>query len=342
MLAAGIPVFLLVEILGEAGGQASVALRSALLGAGSGNLATLLVLLLLGGFFAGFVGLAAIEHKMIRPSAGLDPRRLSLMIAVGIGLHNLSEGLAIGQAFIQGMHGLTVGLVIGFALHNATEGFGIAGPIVRNGEQIGTHFYHAYVNDDFQMDRGMHGVFIVDPAVPGKPRYDIDALYEIGSFKVGDTDSENVFTLDGKAYRLAPVLTVPEGARVLVRLVNASAEEFHVMHLHGYTFRIMARDGNRLAKPIATNTMVLGPSQTADIAFTASNPRKWMFHCHILDHTIIPGPNGDGSATRIPAMGGLVTFIEVVRPGLVKHGYVAAGSLMRSMPMAISTPKTAG
>ncbi len=586
MLAAGILVFLLVEILGEASGQTSVALQAALLGSGSGNLAALLVLLLLGGFLAGFVGLVAIEHKVIRPSAGLDPRRLSLMIAVGIGLHNLSEGLAIGQAFIQGMHGLTIGLVIGFALHNATEGFGIVGPMVRNGEQvgwrrifqlaaigggptfvgtllggiwtstalsvlvlamaggallyvlkelfsaarretaqvaimialvvgfgigwgteviagvaqnhahggtmqagagmteadgdmimqpsaiagpplshaqsaqqdeivnaelheqplaptllpdgtkrfnltasvfawqlypgakvsawgfdrqvpgplirvkvgdkvefvvknnlpqattvhwhglavpeaqdgvpgvtqapiapgatfiyhftitrqmIGTHFYHTHVNDDFQMDHGLHGVFIVDPAPSaGGPHYDIDALYEIGSFKIGGTDSENVFTLDGKAYPEAPVLTVPEGAHVLLRIVNASAEETHVMHLHGYTFRIVARDGNRLAQPVAASTIMLGPSQTADIAFIASNPGKWMFHCHILDHTINPGPNGEGSATRIPAMGGLVTFIDVVRPGLVRHGYVAAGSLMRNMPMSVPTASTAG
>ena len=51
------------------------------------------------------------------------------MIALGIGLHNLGEGLAIGAAYAAGVLGLTNLLVIGFALHNSTEGLGISGPI---------------------------------------------------------------------------------------------------------------------------------------------------------------------------------------------------------------------
>src|SRR5206468_11584568 len=56
--------------------------------------------------------------------------RLGMSIAVGIGLHNFSEGLAIGQAAHAGEISLAVLLVVGFALHNATEGFGIVGPLV--------------------------------------------------------------------------------------------------------------------------------------------------------------------------------------------------------------------
>ncbi len=55
-------------------------------------------------------------------------RRLSLLIAVGIGLHNFGEGLAIGQAAAANEVSLALVLIIGFALHNATEGFGIVGP----------------------------------------------------------------------------------------------------------------------------------------------------------------------------------------------------------------------
>jgi zinc transporter, ZIP family len=55
--------------------------------------------------------------------------KLSMMIAIGIGAHNFSEGLAIGQSYVSGAIALAVLLIIGFGAHNATEGFGIAGPL---------------------------------------------------------------------------------------------------------------------------------------------------------------------------------------------------------------------
>ncbi len=59
---------------------------------------------------------------------------LGMSIAVGIGLHNFSEGLAIGQAAqAKGGLQLAVLLVVGFALHNSTEGFGIVGPLAAGG-----------------------------------------------------------------------------------------------------------------------------------------------------------------------------------------------------------------
>jgi ZIP family zinc transporter len=56
-------------------------------------------------------------------------RRLALLIATGIGLHNFGEGLAIGQSAAAGELSLALVLIIGFGLHNATEGFGIVGPM---------------------------------------------------------------------------------------------------------------------------------------------------------------------------------------------------------------------
>ena len=61
--------------------------------------------------------------------------QLALLIAIGIGVHNFGEGLAIGQAATAGEISLAVTLIIGFGLHNATEGFGICGPMSGEGTQ---------------------------------------------------------------------------------------------------------------------------------------------------------------------------------------------------------------
>jgi len=68
--------------------------------------------------------------------ANLTPgRRLALLIATGIGLHNFGEGLAIGQSAAAGELSLALVLIIGFGLHNTTEGFGIVGPMSGEAER---------------------------------------------------------------------------------------------------------------------------------------------------------------------------------------------------------------
>ncbi|HEX3302353.1 MAG TPA: ZIP family metal transporter, partial [Thermomicrobiales bacterium] len=71
------------------------------------------------------------------PISGL---RLAYQIAVGIGLHNLGEGLAIGSAFALGETALGVFLIVGFTLHNVTEGVGIAAPVVKEQRPSLWHF----------------------------------------------------------------------------------------------------------------------------------------------------------------------------------------------------------
>ena len=65
------------------------------------------------------------------PQRGAEGRPLALMVAVGIGLHNLGEGVAIGSAYAAGALALGAFLVVGFALHNTTEGLAIVAPLAK-------------------------------------------------------------------------------------------------------------------------------------------------------------------------------------------------------------------
>jgi ZIP family zinc transporter len=83
-------------------------------------------LVFLGSFLIGFVGLVAFEQQQHgRNRLAASGLFLPYMISLGLGLHNLGEGLAIGASYAQGAWNLSGLLVGGFALHNGTEGFAI-------------------------------------------------------------------------------------------------------------------------------------------------------------------------------------------------------------------------
>ena len=123
----GILLFLFVEVTGE-----GVQL------AGSPGLNSLLFVVGLAiGVFAPILAArrGRVDAVAILDQAGVAGKRekarffTAYMIAVGIGMHNLGEGLAIGAAYSAGELALTSVLVVGFALHNGTEGFGIVAPV---------------------------------------------------------------------------------------------------------------------------------------------------------------------------------------------------------------------
>lgn len=91
-------------------------------------------LVLLGAGLA-FMALTAVDRYLSsrkEGEGGSSGGRLALMIAIGIGLHNMGEGLAIGSAYAISELALGAALVVGFAIHNTTEGFAIVAPLVRD------------------------------------------------------------------------------------------------------------------------------------------------------------------------------------------------------------------
>ena len=90
--------------------------------------------LVLLGAVAAYLALMAVDSRMRArrekaEEAGASGMQLATLIAVGIGLHNLGEGLAIGSAYASGALALGAFLVVGFALHNTTEGLAIVAPL---------------------------------------------------------------------------------------------------------------------------------------------------------------------------------------------------------------------
>jgi zinc transporter ZupT len=116
---AGLLTFLGIEALTESF-ELQAALPSALGGAG-------LVLL---GVALSFLGMTALSGRLAGGSAATG-LTLALLIAIGIGLHNLGEGLAIGASFAIGELQLGAFLIVGFMIHNVTEGLGIATPVAK-------------------------------------------------------------------------------------------------------------------------------------------------------------------------------------------------------------------
>jgi ZIP family zinc transporter len=155
--AIGILIFLIVDVFGHAWESTSVAASGAFTGTLPVGDAALDLIALFGGVAIGLLGLtwyggrsmsgsfvrapsnatglvgmkesAAYGKQELQLVQQVESYRLSMMIAVGIGAHNFSEGLAIGQSYVSGAMGLALMLIIGFAAHNATEGFGIAAPL---------------------------------------------------------------------------------------------------------------------------------------------------------------------------------------------------------------------
>src|SRR5579864_288279 len=149
-LALGILVFLIIDVFSHAYETASTAATDAFSGKGSTGDAIVDLAAMFGGIAIGLIGLVYYETKIMTKKfpqilslenikSGDDhlhkvfhdasAYKLAMMIAIGIGSHNFSEGLAIGQSYIAGQIGLAIILIIGFGAHNTTEGFGIAGPL---------------------------------------------------------------------------------------------------------------------------------------------------------------------------------------------------------------------
>ena len=130
LAASGVLIFLIIEV-----GYHAIEMVESTAKGGDLSFAAMQFGILVVGLCIGLVGLGVIEeNRAAKRAEGASALEIATMIAIGIGLHNFAEGLAIGQSFSGGQASLGFILVVGFALHNATEGFGIAAPLA--GQQV--------------------------------------------------------------------------------------------------------------------------------------------------------------------------------------------------------------
>jgi YVTN family beta-propeller protein len=179
----------------------------------------------------------------------------------------------------------------------------------------GTFMYHSHLNAVEQVDRGLYGPLIIDPATPTPAKFDKEFTMMLSAWNTNDVPgmpsgdhmmgdgsameeqpdaaamggmnmNYNYFTVNGKAYPSNDSWMVKEGDLVRVRIINIS-NLAHPMHLHGHDFTVVAKDGEPIKPALqqTMNTLSVDAGETYDIVFRADNPGGWVFHCHELHHT---------------------------------------------------------
>lgn len=130
-LAIGVLFFLFVDIITHATEPIEVQIKQ------QSVLVILLIIVLIVGFGIGLLSLVYYGRIFLRKGDDLSHNQLALLIATGIGLHNFSEGLAIGNSARTGELKFALLLIVGFGLHNITEAFGITGPLANKKSRWG-------------------------------------------------------------------------------------------------------------------------------------------------------------------------------------------------------------
>lgn len=189
----------------------------------------------------------------------------------------------------------------------------------------GTYWYHSHQDSVNQLDRGLYGAFIVEGTNDEKVDRDYTLMLDewVSSGQEMDMSDANgnmsgdmsgmdhgqmnmdanatasetpmehdmsmydLYSVNGKSGSLVIPLTVKEGDKVRLRLINAGYLP-HQIHLHGHEFKVTATDGQPINDPdlLKDNVVNIGPGERYDIEFTADNPGKWLLEDHGADGAV--------------------------------------------------------
>lgn len=215
----------------------------------------------------------------------------------------------------------------GIELPNDQDGEGgVAEPVIMPGEtrnyeytlyQSGTAFYHGEFNLMKLTGYGLVGAIIIHPK-KYKKKIDKQFVITLQEWRIlpGNVDPDlvsmdfNWFTFNGKSAPSIPTLTINQGERVRIRLINSSMDN-HPIHIHGHTWWVVGTEGGPIP-PSAQwpgNTIDVPPGGSRDVEFIAWNPGLWFFHCHKVHHVM-------NAHTDVPLgvmpHGGMFTIAHVI------------------------------
>ncbi|MCL4361489.1 multicopper oxidase domain-containing protein [Candidatus Dependentiae bacterium] len=215
----------------------------------------------------------------------------------------------------------------GIELPNDQDGEGgFAEPVIMPGQtrnyeytlyQSGTAFYHGEFNLMKLTSYGLTGAIIIHPK---KYEYKVDKQFVITlqEWRIlpGNLDPDlvsmdfNWFTFNGKSAPSIPTITVNQGDRVRIRLINMSMDN-HPIHMHGHTWWQVGTEGGPIPKSAQWpgNTVDVPPGGSRDVEFIAWNPGLWFFHCHKVHHVI----NAHADVPMgVMSHGGMFTIVNVI------------------------------
>ena len=221
--------------------------------------------------------------------------------------------------------------------------------------QHGTYMYHSHHDTMIQEGMGLAGMLVVHPREP-KPEYrvDRDFVLLLSEWRIDPGASRpdpnemsdfNLLTMNGRCFPGTAPLVTKLGEKVRIRYGNLSAMDHHPIHLHGYRFKVVATDGERI--PMSAQwpetSVLVATGQTRDIEFVADAPGDWAIHCHMTHHTM------NQMGHEIPNLVGLEpgAFDSHVRPLLPEymtmgqHGLGNMGAMGMRVP-ANSIPMVGG
>jgi len=193
----------------------------------------------------------------------------------------------------------------------------ISRPEIANGQEFtyeydnltpGTYWFHPHSSHHHQLNSGMAGMLIIDPANPiNEPIYDIEETIVLDDWDPSVTGGTFFgHLLNGKTSDGQSAITVNNGQKLRLRIANMGARTNYVIALDGHQMTVTHKDGNRV-QDVVTDAIPIGIGERYDVVIDCSNPGAWSLAASTLQNraaNVVRGIiryNGSGASDPLPA-----------------------------------------